>query len=170
MLERKSAQCFHFFHLICHLYALIHTNQIELSCWCKEAVTLWELSNEAFSVCCTICCKHGLECKCSLAGAWFELRLWHSWFYWWFDMLLNACFWHSLHNQVCKNLLDYTWLENISKMSAKWTAWTRGRRKSTERMSRTTQSWTRDKCWTISFFLSLRLDRWTLMARLCGKL
>lgn len=91
----------------------------------------------------------GLECKCRSAGVWFELLLWYSWFYGWFDMFLNACFGILSIIKFIKTVLDYTWLENSCKMAAKWTEWTRGRRKTTKRMPRTTQSWTRDKCWMI---------------------
>lgn len=156
---------------------------------------MWELSNEVFSVCCTICCKPCasidfwlIACKKNSQNsiAWSRMQMQISWSLIWATflmqlillmiwhvvttLLLNACFGILSIIKFVKTVLDYTWLENISKMAAKWTAWTRGRRKSNERMSRTTQSWTRDKCWILSFFLSLRLDRWTLMARLCGKL
>lgn len=103
-------------------YALIHKNWIEHSCWCKEALPLWGLSNEVFSVCCTICCKTCVSidfwmiaCKKEL---WSRKQMQISWSLIWASFMMQlillmiwhvfeCMFWHSFHNQVRKNR---TWL------------------------------------------------------------
>lgn len=74
-------------------------------------------------------------------------------------MILNISFGILSIIKFIKTVL--IWLENscppyLSKMAAKWTDWTRRRRTTTDRMSRTTQSWTRDKCWMIFFLPVVR--------------
>lgn len=112
-------------------YALIHINWIEHSCWCKEALTLWELSNEVFSACCTICCKPCISidfwmiaCKKELCSS---MQMQISWSLIWATFMIQlillmiwhvfeCMFWHSFHNQVRKNR---TWLYMTRKL-AKW--------------------------------------------------